>query len=512
MKQIVKKFNNIVKKTIFKVQNKTNNNFKIYKKTIFKVQNKTINNFKISSFNKYLITFIGLLFLYIFYLLIPLLYDKTWVQNNIEKKLLNEFKMNVSTSADISYRILPAPHFLIKDSRFLMHHIEKQKLIGEIKTLKVFLNQSNFFNKKKINFKKVFINNANFTLLRSDLKLLKKSRQEKFSNKKITIKNSNIFFKDNSEEIISIIKIDKSILFFDDKKLLNLLNLKGKVFNIPFIFDFKNRNVSKKDQEINFKSKVLKLNIANKSALKKDNSISGENIISFLNSKINTKYDVMDKLIIFESNDSKINNLQVNYNGELSISPFDLDLNIYLDSFKISKLFKVYPILNEFIKSGLLFNNNISINTSIVVNSNSTNQIFQNAKINFHIINGKINFNKTKFINEDIGSLVLNNSNLFLKNNKLIFNSDILINIENLDRLFSFLNINKISRKKFQNILINLDYDFLENQIKFNNVKIDNNNINDQLLTIIDGFSDNELNNLNKSRKLINEILKNYEG
>ena len=100
MKQIVKKFNNIVKKTIFKVQNKT------------------INNFKISSFNKYLITFIGLLFLYIFYLLIPLLYDKTWVQNNIEKKLLNEFKMNVSTSADISYRILPAPHFLIKDSRF----------------------------------------------------------------------------------------------------------------------------------------------------------------------------------------------------------------------------------------------------------------------------------------------------------------------------------------------------------------------------------------------------------
>ena len=512
MKQIVKKFNNIVKKTIFKVQNKTNDNFKNYKKTIFKVQNKTINNFKISSFNKYLITFISLLFFYIFYLLIPLLYDKTWVQNNIENKLLNEFKMNVSTSADISYRILPAPHFLIKDSKFLMGHIEKQKLIGEIKTLKVFLNQSNLFDKKEMNFKKVFINNANFTLLRSDLKLLNKSRHVKFSNKKIIINNSNIFFKDNSEEIISIIKIDKTILFFDDKKLLNLLNLNGKVFNVPFIFDFKNRNVSKKYQEINFKSKTLKLNIFNKSALKKDNIISGENIISFFNSKVNTKYDVMDKLIVFESNNSKINNLKVNYNGELSISPFDLDLNIYLDSYKISKLFKVYPILNEFIKSGLLFNNNISINTSIVVNSNSKNEIFQNAKIHFHIINGKINLNKTKFINDEIGSLELNNSNLFLKNNKLIFNSDILINIKNPDRLFSFLNINKISRKKIQNILINLDYDFLENQIKFNNVKIDNNNINDQLLTIIDGFGDNELNNLNKSRKLINEILKNYEG
>ena len=29
MKQIVKNFNNLIKKTIFKVQNKTNNNFKL---------------------------------------------------------------------------------------------------------------------------------------------------------------------------------------------------------------------------------------------------------------------------------------------------------------------------------------------------------------------------------------------------------------------------------------------------------------------------------------------------
>ena len=33
------------------------------------------------------------------YLLIPLLYDKNWVHANIESKLLNEFKINLSTSA-----------------------------------------------------------------------------------------------------------------------------------------------------------------------------------------------------------------------------------------------------------------------------------------------------------------------------------------------------------------------------------------------------------------------------
>ena len=164
MKQIVKNFNNLIKKTIFKVQNKTN------------------NNFENSNFNKYLITFIGLLFLYVFYLLIPLLYDKTLVKTNIQSKLLNEFKINLSTTGKISYHILPAPHFIIKDSKILVNNTEKQNSIAEIKYLKVFLSQRNFFDQKKINLKSVVINEANFSLLRSDLILLSRSRNKKFSN------------------------------------------------------------------------------------------------------------------------------------------------------------------------------------------------------------------------------------------------------------------------------------------------------------------------------------------
>ena len=69
MKQIVKNFNNLIKKTIFKLKNKTN------------------NKFHVSTFNKYIIAAISILFAYIFYLLIPLLYDKNWVQNKIVSKL-----------------------------------------------------------------------------------------------------------------------------------------------------------------------------------------------------------------------------------------------------------------------------------------------------------------------------------------------------------------------------------------------------------------------------------------
>ena len=493
MKKIIKNFNNLIKRTIFKVQNKTN------------------SNFNISSFNKYLISFIALLFVYLFYLLTPLLYDKTWLQANIESKLHDEFKMNLSTSANIVYRILPAPHFLIRDSKILVNDGEKKKSIAEIKNFKVFLHQGNFFDKEKLNIKKITISDANFSLLRNDIKLLNELKRKKFSKKKIKIKNSNIFFKDNLEEIISIIKINKTILFFDDDKLSNFLNLKGEVFNVPFIFDFNNRNDSIQYEKINFHSKKLKLNISNQSKTEKKLT-TGENNISFLRSTANTKYNVEEKVITFKSDNSRLSNSKINYAGELSINPFDLNLKINLENHKISKLLDVNPTLIEFIKSGALFNKNISVKNSIIVKSNEKKEIFQNAKINFNIINGKLNLDNTIFINNNIGVLELSNSNLFLENDNLILNTDILFKIENSDALFSFLNTNKKSRKEIKNILVNLTYDLLRNEIKFNNVKINNNVVSEQFLSVFDGFSDNNSNNKVKSKRLINKLLSIYEG
>ena len=276
MKQIVKNFNNLVKKTIFKVKNKTN------------------NNFTISSFNKYLITAVSLLFFYLFYLLIPTFYDKTWVQTNIKSKLFNEFKINVSTIGDISYRILPKPHFLIKNSKILVKNVEKKKVI-EIKTLKIFIDQSSFLDKEKMSIKELKLNNVNFSLLRDNLSLLSSISNNKFSNKKIIVNNSNIFFRDNSGQIVTIIKILRSLLFFDEKKSLNIFNLNGEVFNVPFQINLKNEINYTNNKKINIDVKNLRLNFFNESNKTSQNSISGKNIISFLDSKINTKYDIKKK-------------------------------------------------------------------------------------------------------------------------------------------------------------------------------------------------------------------------
>jgi len=169
--------------------------------------------------------------------LIPTLYDKTWVQNNIDSRLLKEFNINFSASSDISYRILPAPHFLVKDSKIFKIDSEKKISLAEIKDLKVFISQKNFLDKEKLFIKEISMNNANFSLLKRDFKLLNNTNDKKFSKKKIKINNSNIFFKTNDNETIAIIKIFSSFLFYDDLELLNLFNMKGEVFNMPFILD-----------------------------------------------------------------------------------------------------------------------------------------------------------------------------------------------------------------------------------------------------------------------------------
>jgi len=483
MKQIVKNFNNLIKKTIFKVENKTN------------------DKFHVSKFSKYLISAIVVLFIYIFYLSIPLLYDKNWIQNKIVTELGNEFNINLGNSFDFSYRILPKPHYLIRDSK---------TSLAEIKTLNVFISQNNFFNKDSIRINEVVIEEANFSLLSNDLKPLYKDSENKFSKKKIKINDSNIFFKNNLNEVISIIKISNAFLFFDEKNLFNLFDLKGEIFNIPFKLKYENTLNLRKHIEIN--APDLKLEVINDFFKKDENLSSGISNISILSSSVNTKFNIKDQIAIFQSDGSRIYNSKIDYNGQLALNPFDLNLKINLYDYKISNLFTPNSIINEFIKSGLLFNENISVQTLVNIKSNKKDEIFNEAKLELRILNGKISFDKSVFINNNIGLMEISNSDLFLDNDKLFLSSNLSIDIKNIDKLYSFLNTSKNSRKNIRNIKLNIIYDFLSNQIELKNIKINDNEVSSQFNNIAEGFSDINSNNLTKSRNLLNELINLYDG
>jgi hypothetical protein len=530
MKLIFKNFNNHIKKTVAKLNDKTNSFYKkikvvkYFNNFIQKILNQINNQLKkiskikykkdsqVSNFNKFIITLISILFFYLFYLLVPTFYDKAWIQNTLEKKMLDEFNINYSTSSDITYNILPAPHFLIKNSKIFIGDNENQKVFSEIKNFKIFIFQNNFFNKTKVDIKKILIDKANFSLQSKDLNFLSEAANYKFSKKKIKIKRSTIFFRDNNKETIAIIKVPKAILFYDDLNLINLFNLDGKVFNIPFSLSLENNIEYFKKKKININSKKLKLKITDETLKKIEDTMYGLNTFSIMNSKLETSYNIKNKIVSFMLNNSKLKNSNINYNGKISINPFDLSLNIDLKKYKLSKLFNADSLIIEFLKTKLLFNDNISAMISVNIDSNKNNEVFKSSIIKFNIGNGKINFDNTKLFNKRIGILELTDSNLFYKDDMLIFNANALIDIQNNVNLFSLFQTPKNFRKSIKTFLINFDYDLLASQVIINDFKIDGKESNNEMLSIITKFNNSVDYNLNKSKRVFNRLLSAYDG
>ena len=288
---------------------------------------------------------------------------------------------------------------------------------------------------------------------------------------------------------------------------------KGKIISIE-------GNDSNKKAMIDFEKhgkkqlllKFAQLKVINYFFKKDENLSSGINNISILSSNINTKYNIKDHVVIFQSDGSRVYNSKIDYNGQLAINPFDLNLKINLYDYKISNLFTPNSIINEFIKSGLLFNENISVHTLVNIKSTKKDEIFNEAKLELRVLNGKISFDKSIFINNNIGLIEVSNSDLFLENDRLILTSNLSIDIKDIDGLFSFLNTDKKSRKDIKNIKLNIIYDFLSNQIELKNIKINDNDVSSQFNNIAGGFIDINSNNLTKSRKLLNELINLYDG
>jgi len=170
-------------------------------------------------------------FIYLLYLSIPSLYDTGRVQKDISEKLDKDFNLKFSLSTDISYRILPKPHFVIKDCELIQLKSNISNRVAEIQDLKIFIKQSNFFD-KKIYIKNLRITKANFFLNKPNINFIKNFLDNKFSIHEIKITKSKIFFKDKNDELIFIysIKDFKSKYQKDNNK--NVLTMDGEIFNI----------------------------------------------------------------------------------------------------------------------------------------------------------------------------------------------------------------------------------------------------------------------------------------
>ncbi len=480
-----------MKKNIFKAIININNFFIFHFNKInefLKFINQKFKN--ISSFNKYLIFVITILFVYLFYLSIPSLYDKGKIQTKLNKMINKTYNINLSLSSELTYNILPKPHILISNAKFFTNNLDAPKELGQIKKIRIFISQKNFFNKEKIKINYISIDQANFSFKKKDLFLINEYLNTKFSKKKLSIKNSKFFYLNSNDEVVSIFPIKKLTLFFDEKKKLNILESKGRFFTIPYIFNW-TKNFEKNFNFSSLKIQELNTKIENFSKAK-DSVKTIENIISFRNIQIETDINIKDNLIEINSkNVSKTKNDSLNYDGYIELKPFNSKFNINLKKLNFQKnIIKNNLLINIFEKEAI-YNKNLTSTINLNIDKLNKSRLFDSSQIKINIKNGDIDFDKS-FFNGTVGSLKLINSRINNFKDDLVFNGDFIFTISSKDIFYKLFQVGKKDRKNIENIYFNLEFNLTKNNFKIDNLTFDPGQI--------------------KNEEELDEFLKNYSN
>ena len=124
---------------------KNSKKFNFNQKKIFKLQS--------ISAKRVLVTLFMLLILSFSYLSIPILYNKSQIQNEIKNQLLKRYDVNFIFSTDMKYNLFPWPNFKFENIKIVNDENIK---IADIKNFKINLRMLNFFSPKNLEIKEVF--------------------------------------------------------------------------------------------------------------------------------------------------------------------------------------------------------------------------------------------------------------------------------------------------------------------------------------------------------------------
>ena len=413
-------------------------------------------------------------FLYLLYLSIPSLYDTGRVQKVFNEKFLTDFNLNISLSTDISYRILPQPHFLIKDAKLFYEKKNLPYEIGHIKELKIYVSKKNFFKEKNVEILKVELNKSNFFLMKNDFIFFKKYLNEKFSEKQIIIKKSKFFLNDDNKNIIFIYTINKSKLNFDLEDNTNFLSTIGEIYKIPVKLNWsKNFTTKKKITEINTK----KISI---DSLNEGNFIKGkyvyENILNLFSSRLKTKYEISDESLVFESKTSLIKSTPIKYKGFVNFKPFNFKIDVDSKKLDFSYFWKNLYLVNELISTELLLNQNLYGNISIYTDKITKNKNFNKILVNINFKESEINFNNTRLYSNKLGELEVYESILKSVKGTAILSAKLKLKIKEQDFFYKTFLIPKQNRKEIKNLIFDISFQLDTGLIIINAVSFDDNN------------------------------------
>ena len=139
--------------------------------------------------------------------------------------------------------------------------------------------------------------------------------------------------------------------------------------------------------------------------------------------------------------------------------------------------------------------------------------IFKKVLLKSKILEGLIDIDQTKMTWKDNIDLEFSNSLIFVKEGKLILDSNVEIIINNSNELYKFLVTPKNFRKKISKVNVNFTYLFDEKNININDIRIDGKTLEKSKYTFDDIFlKENNLHNRIYFKNLLNGVIKSYAG
>ncbi len=494
-------------KTNFFVKHlKNTNNFinNLLEKNLNKLNFKNLRY--LSKNNKVILTFVALFLIFISYLLIPTFYNQSSISKELKIKFQNKLNINFQFSEDLNYSFFPRPHFTTNNTTIF----NKNGEISKIDKLKIFISLNNFFSLENIEIRNIIFENANFNLNKKNYNIFLELLNQSFKDGGLTIKNSNIFFRNLDDEVLFINKILKMKYYYNKKELKNIFYSDNEVFNVPFsMVSFLNEDKNKIFSKINFN--LMKLKIENEIVFKKDKKI-GKSEFVFNKLKQNAEYQIEKNFFNFHIFD-KIEEPKNNYKGTFNFKPFYASLEGDLDQINLNYLFGSNAIIAQLLKTEIFNNKNIDFKLNISAESVFNNQNIKNIVLKSKIQDGLIDTDKTKFYWRDFAEFELAESLIFVRNGELVLDGKIKINVKDYKKIYKFLLTPKKYRNEIRQIDLSFTYNFDQKIAELKDIVIDdkiNEDVNKTLNNIF--LKKDDLRNKIYFKNLLNEAIKSYAG
>ena len=432
----------------------------------------------------------------------PAFYQDAWVLSKIKKQLQNEFDFELILPEKVRYSMFPIPSFYLNNVRIADNGDE----IGIIEEMKLFLTFNKFLEKEKINIQDIHIKNSKFEIYNNNLKDLKNFFNKKVNEKKLYIRNSNVFLKNSDDEVYLILNIDKTQSFYDKENFNNVVKIDGGIFNNQINLNLTNDpKVKKLNFELNLEDigKKIKTNL------------------NYFNSTIIGELDLLsgstNYLTALEFDDNKINlysekkiNQDHLYLAKIDLNPFYANLIINLNSIDFFDLIKKDGLFMKIISSNLI--NNKSLNYELKFNSANlkNHRLLKNLILKLNFKESKLNFDNSTIIFDENVNITLTNTNFVSKIEDSFFRGEIIFKIKNSDNLYKFFQTNKKYRKEIKEIKLSFKINLLDNSYSFEKISIDNQS-NDQIQNVIKYYNKNNFNIFKRIeiKNLFNEIVSN---